>query len=123
MQPVEEPAFLTTQIVEPSLSDAVSSDPFATGRGAVLALWATPNLVKREDETIEDALVWENPQSDTSSPRPKETTVDVTRSCFDLPLEPSLLIPYCHIGDIRESAQEMAHCMIDPEQVLPPFCI
>lgn len=93
----EEPIFWITKIVEPSSSDAISSDHSSCDRGAVLALSAAPSLVEGDDKTayasparvtmFEDHAL-ENPQSDVSSPRLEEAEADVTYSCFYVPLEP-----------------------------------
>lgn len=103
--PVEEPIFRITEIVEPSSSDAVSSDPSANDRGVVLTWGYVPNLVEDEDGVADEVPVrvaipegnlLENPHSDTSSPLSEE---DITHTCFDFPPEPSPLNPHRCMGD------------------------
>lgn len=104
--PVEEPVFRITEIIEPSSSEVVSSDPPANDQVATLALGSVTNLGEGEDAAVDgvharaaipECHVMENPQSNTSYPQLKEDMMD---TYFAL-LGSSPINLYQSMGDIR----------------------
>lgn len=126
--PADEPVFQISEVVEPSLSDATSREPYFDNKLS-LVVREVPGPSRRatgsEDAVPNGERAFDDPTSEiprmvVSSPRHQE---DVTWACFNAPNEATPLNPFWLVGDFRVSVQEMARYCFVKNLVRGPFHI